>query len=65
MAGDSLSTNDLCLKSFIDLKTGINVFVEGLMGRAQGETRQGQECVSMQTIVTQGGYWNPYEVVST
>lgn len=35
------------------------------MGRAQGETQQGQECVSMQTIVTQGGYWNPYEVVST
>ena len=32
------------------------------MGRAQGETQQGQECVSMQTIVTQGGYWNPYEV---
>ena len=35
------------------------------MGRAQGETQQGQECVSMQTIVAQGGYWNPYEVVST
>ena len=35
------------------------------MGRAQGETQQGQECISMQTIVTQGGYWNPYEVVST
>ena len=35
------------------------------MGRAQGETQQGQECVSTQTIVAQGGYWNPYEVVST
>ena len=33
------------------------------MARAQGSPRQ--ECVSMQTIVTQGGYWNPYEVVST